>query len=120
MAFDHSNLDEAFIEAEIEQGRQILTEEQWKFFESIRVDIQKWQLPGRAEFTNGFWVVGTVNNIVLWYNPIEDGFNNSTFETKGIIGEYLCDQDEFDLAIRRLKELIEKGIDYPKSGPPQK
>lgn len=52
----------------------------------------KWQNHPMGNEGNGFWVVATYGNSCLYYNDIEDGFNESPFKTQGIIEEYKCNQ----------------------------
>lgn len=44
----------------------------------------------------GFWAIAVIENRVLWYNDIEEGFNVSNFTEPGTIPstEYWCNQDE--------------------------
>lgn len=64
----------------------------------------KWQLSPWGELGGGFWVVAVMDDRVLWYNDLEDGFNVSRFIARGTIPstEYWCNQDELRWALRAL------------------
>lgn len=102
----------------IEQTIENLPEEEFRFYEWIRIPPQKWELDPWGNVGDGFWVIGIIGSIVLWYNDIEEGFNHSNYTKLGIIGEYWCDQDEFDIAVKRLHSYTNTGIGIIKSGPP--
>lgn len=56
----------------------------------------------------GFWVVAVFDNTALWYNDIEEGFNTSSYTTKGVIEQYWCNQDRLQISLNRLGGEIEK------------
>ncbi len=62
---------------------------QW---EAIRIPPTKWSCSPMGDLGGGFWVVGVHERTVLWYNDIEDGFNQSPFVQEGVISEYRCNQ----------------------------
>ena len=76
----------------------------------------KWQLSPWGDLGGGFWAVAVMEDRVLWYNDIEDGFNVSRFTTAGVIpsAEYWCNQDELRWAIAALE-----GRPHVKVGPPR-
>jgi hypothetical protein len=76
--------------------------EQQELFNSIKVDLKKWQLEPWGNEGGGFWVVAKTPGQVLWYNDIEDGFNWSSCAAEGVIGEYWCNQDELRHALYAL------------------
>ena len=47
-----------------------------------------------GDLGGGFWVVAIIGQKCIYYNDIEDGFNESEFEETGQIGEYLTNQSE--------------------------
>ena len=53
---------------------------------------------------DGFWAVALLQDQVIWYNDIEEGFKVSPYPRLGEIGEYWANQDELDLTIRLLLE----------------
>jgi hypothetical protein len=71
-------------------------------FLSLKVAPIQWRLDPWGNEGGGFWVVAIKDNIVLWYNDIEDGFNVSKYTKNGVIDEYWCNQDELQLALRYL------------------
>ena len=94
----------------IEQGTPSLSEEEYRFFEMIKIPLQKWQLPPWGDQGGGFWVLGVFGSIVLWYNDIEEGFNFSFYSVTGQIGKYWCNQDDFDIFIKRVYKYFQTGI----------
>jgi hypothetical protein len=92
------------------------TPEEKALFARTAVPPTKWQLSPWGDEGGGFWVVAVMDDRVLWFNDIEDGFNVSRFAVVGRIPstEYWCNQDELPLAIRALA-----GESRGKFGPPQ-
>ncbi|HXU61004.1 MAG TPA: hypothetical protein VN962_04840 [Polyangia bacterium] len=80
------------------------TPEEKALFCRTAVPPSKWQLSPWGDEGGGFWVVAALDDRVLWFNDIEDGFNISRFTSPGQIPstEYFCNQDELPLAIRLL------------------
>lgn len=69
-------------------------------FARHRIEPERWS----AVRWGAFWAVALHSNRVLWYNDIEEGFNVSRFDSRGVIpsGEYWCDEDRLSWAIERL------------------
>ena len=95
-----------------------LTGPELVFYEAIRIAPQKWELEPWGKEGGGFWVIGLIGQTVLWYNDIEEGFNDSQYSEYGVIGEYWCNQDDFALAVRNLKSFVETCIPPLKMSPP--
>ncbi|MGA4606704.1 hypothetical protein [Pseudoalteromonas maricaloris] len=57
-------------------------------------NLQKWTQSPLGDEGGGFWVVAIYGNYCLYYNDIEDGFNESTFTHWGEIDEYFSNQSE--------------------------
>lgn len=90
-----------------------------RLWEAVRIHPMKWRQSPYGDLGGGFWAVGVIGEIVVWYNDIEDGFNCSRYPNYGEIGEYWCNQDGLDVAIRNLLGRIEHGYDLgPNMGPP--
>ncbi len=47
---------------------------------------------------------------MVWYNDLERGFNTSAFTTRGVIGEYWCEQGDFGDFLRTLPEAREAEV----------
>lgn len=73
-------------------------------FARAAVTPTKWQLSPWGDLGGGFWVVAVVDDRVVWYNDIEEGFNVSRFILPGTIPptEYWCNQDALPLALEAL------------------
>ncbi|MBB3059923.1 hypothetical protein [Microbulbifer rhizosphaerae] len=64
-------------------------------WEKIKLpEVQKWLQSPMGDEGGGFWVVAIYGNKCLYYNDIEDGFNESSFKEWGTIEEYWCNQTE--------------------------
>ncbi|HVV48879.1 MAG TPA: hypothetical protein VHO06_04410 [Polyangia bacterium] len=92
------------------------TPEEKALFSRIAIPPTKWQLSPWGDEGGGFWVVALMDDRVLWFNDIEDGFNVSRVVVAGQIPstEYWCNQDELPLAIRALA-----GESHGNFGPPR-
>lgn len=87
-----------------------------ELFACTAIAPAKWQLSPWGDLGGGFWVVAVMDDRVLWYNDIEDGFNVSRFIARGTIlsAEYWCNQDELRWALPALA-----GKSHAKLGPPE-
>jgi hypothetical protein len=66
-----------------------------RIWEKIKLPkLQKWKQSPMGDEGAGFWVVAIYGNHCLYYNDIEDGFNESIFSEWGKIDEYFCSQIE--------------------------
>ncbi len=85
-------------------------------FSRVAIEPVKWQLSPWGDLGGGFWVVAVMEDRVLWYNDIEDGFNVSRFVTLGTIPstEYWCNQSKLGSALPALA-----GEPQGKFGPPE-
>jgi hypothetical protein len=92
------------------------TADERALFARTAIAPAKWQLSPWGDLGGGFWVVAVMDDRVLWYNDIEDGFNVSRFTAAGTIpsAEYWCNQDELRWAIAALG-----GKPQGKFGPPE-
>ena len=91
---DPEPMTEEAIKALIIKSRDEMNVEQKRLWDVIQIEPEKWQRGPWSDATNGFWAVATIGKTVIWYNEIEEGFNQSSFKTFGEIGEYWCNQDE--------------------------
>ena len=92
------------------------TAEDRELFARTAIAPSKWQLSPWGDLSGGFWAVAVMDDRVLCYNDIEDGFNVSRFITLGRIPptEYWCNQDELRWALPALA-----GKPQAKFGPPE-
>lgn len=97
-----------------------MTVAQRRLWEAIRIQPEKWALHPWGDESGGFWVVGLIGNVVVWFNEIEDGFNRSLYRRHGVIDEYFCNQDELEIAIQQLLMVIQTGYSIGgQAGPPE-
>jgi hypothetical protein len=73
-------------------------------WERIRIEPEQWRCSPWGDETGGFWAVAIDDGQVLWFNDIEEGFNWSRYSTRGIIDEYFCNQDEFEMILERIAQ----------------
>ena len=78
--------------------------EQRQFFANVAIEPAKWEQSPWGDDGGGFWAVAVVENRVLWYNDIEEGFNVSRFTMEGAIptDEYWCNQDPLKWILQKL------------------
>lgn len=90
----------------IQVAEASMTPQQLAFWRRVRTTPEKWSLPPWGDVGGGFWVVALVDDEVIWYNDIEDGFNVSSIEDRGIIGQYWANQDELQWVIQRMANVV--------------
>jgi hypothetical protein len=99
---------DAIIKAE---GR--MNAEQFRLWEAIKINPQKWSQLSYGEIGGGFWVVAIFGHSVVWYNDIEDGFNVSSYKKFGTIEEYFCNQTELEFTVQSILNLLQHGYSLP-------
>src|ERR1700704_654646 len=90
----------AALKARIAQVYKRMNPAQRALWEAIRIEPQKWQQHPYGDPGGGFWVVAIVGRTVIWFNDVEDGFNRSRYLEYGEIDDYLCNQDELEVAVQ--------------------
>lgn len=79
----------------IEVSEYEMSSSQRKLWEKIKLSSpEKWAQSPMGDEGGGFWVVAVYGRNCLYYNDIEDGFNESKFSSWGVIDEYWCNQIE--------------------------
>lgn len=61
-------------------------------WEKIKIPPQKWQQSPMGDLGGGFWVIALIGQTCIYYNDIEDGFNQSEYDQYGLIKDYYCNQ----------------------------
>lgn len=92
---------------EISKGEKEMSLENFQFWNEIKFTPIKWAEHEFGDEGEGFWAVAKYKNFVLYYNDIEEGFNISEFGKEGEIKEYGAEQDELQIALIKLRKLIE-------------
>src|SRR5574340_1357150 len=96
---DWEPISESALVARIEQGRARMNEAHRRLWDAISIKNESWQQHPYGDAGGGFWAVGLIGRIVVWYNDIEDGFNRSVYSTYGVIDDYWRNDDELDVTI---------------------
>lgn len=97
-----------------------MSPEQRKIWEIIKIHPEKWQQDPWGNQGKGFWVVAVIGSNVIWFNDIEDGYNQSTYSKYGTINEYWCNQDELEWAVQNVVNMLKDGYDSSgRMGAPQ-
>lgn len=65
-----------------------------EFWNYVKIYPEKWKEKTMGEIGGGFWVVAIMGKTVIYYNDIEEGYNQSPFSAYGEINEYSCNQSE--------------------------
>lgn len=72
-----------------------MSSSQMRIWEKVKLSPpEKWAQSPWGDEGGGFWVVAVFGLNCLYYNDIEDGFNESRFSSWGVIDEYRCNQIE--------------------------
>jgi hypothetical protein len=112
-------LSEAKLWDEINAAEARMSLPQRRLWRAMRITPEKWKQHPYGDAGGGFWVVGIIGRIAIWFNDIEDGFNLSNYREYGVIHEYFCNQDELGFTVQRLLEVVEAGKDIEgRLGPP--
>jgi hypothetical protein len=112
-------LSEAQIWDEVNAAEVRMSIPQRRFWEVIRIIPEKWIQHPYGDAGSGFWVVGIIGGVVVWFNDIEDGFNRSSYRQYGLINDYFCNQDGLEVTVQQLLAIIETGYDVGgRCGPP--
>ncbi len=112
------SLEDLFVE--ISNSEPYFEDEQWNFWQLIKISPEKWSEKGYGDEGGGFWVVAICGTHVIWYNDIEEGFNISKYKVFGEIDGYFCNQDELNWTVNRLFDLVKFGGNVNgQAGPPK-
>lgn len=109
-------IDRESLQRLITQDLADATAEARDLFARVAIKPTKWQLSPWGDPGGGFWAVAVMDDRVLWYNDIEEGFNVSRFTNTGTIppSEYWCNQSKLGWAIPALA-----GQPQGRLGPPE-
>ncbi|MBN1009126.1 hypothetical protein [Amphritea pacifica] len=104
-------ISEEELRSDIEDALDRMSLEQRKIWDVIKIEPKKWHQEPWGNEGGGFWVVALIGDRVIWYNDIEDGFNQSTYTEYGRINEYWCCQDELEWAVDNIINLLRDGYE---------
>ena len=93
----------------VNEGSSQMTPAEGPLWDAVRIHPEKWEQHPYGDSQGGFWVVGLFGRRVIWFNDIEDGFNVSSYGRYGLIDDYWCNQDNLEIAIRRIATSIQLG-----------
>ena len=104
--------------SEIERAVSLMSPEQAALWSEIQIAPEKWALSPWGDLGGGFWAIGVNDDIVVWFNDIEEGFNWSRYSKRGVIGDYWCNQDELQWTIGQVLDFINTGQEGIRHGLP--
>jgi len=104
-------ISEVAIWDDINKAVDRMSLEQKRVWEVIKILPEKWQEKTYGDFGGGFWVVAIIGNSVIWFNDIEDGYNQSVYTKYGHIDKYWCDQSRLEWAVQNVINVLGNGYD---------
>lgn len=117
---DLKSISEAELWDSINDAFDRMTLEQRRVWDVIKIHPEKWQQEPWGNESKGFWVVAIIGSNVIWFNDIEDGYNQSTYTNYGTIEEYYCNQDELEWAVQNVINMLKDGhYSARRAGEPQ-
>jgi len=108
---DWQPISEAALLDRIRQGRIRMPEGHRRLWDAVCIPPERWQQHPDGDAGGGFWVVGLIGRIAIWYNDIEEGFNRSAYSTYGDIDDYWRNDDELDVTIGYVADALAGGPD---------
>lgn len=87
---------------QINKSEPLLKGDLWDFWQLIKIKPEEWHEEKHGKQGDSFWVVAICGGKVIWYNDIEDGFNISTYQKYGYIGECLCNESSLNEIVIQL------------------
>jgi hypothetical protein len=82
-----------------------------RLWDAICIAPERWQQHPYGDAGGGFWVVGLIGRIAIWYNDIEEGFNRSVYSTYGLLDDYWRNDDELDVTVGYVADALAGGPD---------
>ena len=117
---DWKPISEADLWDDINGAYERMSLQQRKVWEVVKIQPEKWQQEPWGNEGKGFWVVAIIGNSVIWFNDIEDGYNQSTYTKYGEFDDYWCNQDELEWAVQKIINMLKDSYDSTgRMGPPQ-
>ena len=106
---DWAPLSEDDLRQAIADASDRMSPRQRSLWQAIAISPAKWSQSPYGDDGGGFWAVGIIGNVVVWYNDIEEGFERSRYMSHGSIAEYTCRQFKLEHVVEQLLSLIETG-----------
>lgn len=82
---------------------------QKRLWEMVRVEPKRWKQMPYGIHDGGFWVVGIVGPIAIWFNDHEDGFQYTAYDQPGEISEYGSLQFDLEDILQHVLNELETG-----------
>lgn len=116
---DSTSISEAQVWNDINNAYDRMNLEQKRVWNVIKVQPEKWRQAPKWNMDKDFWVVAIIGCNVIWFNDIEDGYNQSTYTKFGTINTYWCNQDTLETAVQNIINFLGNGYDSAgRAGPP--
>ena len=117
---DWKPISEGELWDDINSAYERMNLEQRRVWEVVKIQPEKWQQDPWGNQGEGFWAVAIIGNSVVWFNDIENGYNQSKYERYGTFSDYWCNQDELEWAVQKIINMLKEGYDSAgRMGPPQ-
>jgi hypothetical protein len=104
-------ISETALRGRIAQGRARMSTTNRCLWDVICIPPERWLQHPFGDAGGGFWAVGLIGRMVIWYNDIEEGFNRSVYSTYGLIEDYWRNDDELDVTIGYVADALAGGTD---------
>jgi hypothetical protein len=117
------SISESALVGRIAQGRARMSSAHRWLWDAVCIPPERWQQHPYGDAGGGFWVVGLMGRMAIWYNDIEEGFSRSVYSTYGLIDDYWRNDDELDVTIGYVANALAGGADLlqlvarPRRGP---
>jgi hypothetical protein len=105
------SISESALVGRIAQGRARMGSAHRWLWDAVCIPPERWQQHPYGDAGGGFWVVGLMGRMAIWYNDIEEGFSRSVYSTYGLIDDYWRNDDELDVTIGYVANALAGGAD---------
>ena len=94
---------------QVEADLPIMDPGEVRVWHLIRIPPVKWQLTPWGDLGGGFWVVGLIGRLAVWYNDIEGGFELARYDDFGVLPpeQYHCNQGGLQGVIHDLRRRLD-------------
>src|SRR5271155_2904416 len=99
-------MSEVEISETLDSSVKQLSTRQRRIWDAVSIVPKRWSQERYGAATGGFWVVGLLGRVVIWYNEIENGFEFSYYSKFGKLDEYTANQFELKQIMERIFDTV--------------